>query len=70
MKDWDIYQDKFIHNDEQKIVCLIILGLIDIDYVPLEAKVLYEALSNEEKEYIKKRIENAEGILKNAKKEG
>ena len=70
MKDWDIYQDKFIHNEEQKIVCLIILGFIDIDYAPLEAKVLYKALSNEEKEYIKRRIKNAESILKNAKKEG
>lgn len=53
--EWNIYEEKFIHNKAQELACMVILGIVDIDYCPLETKELLFDLSKDDKEYIKKR---------------
>lgn len=52
----NVFQDKFIHNsDEMEVVCITI-GLIDPYCASIDARKIYNSLSIEEKEEIKRRI--------------
>ncbi len=53
---WNVFEDKFIHNDAQYETVLIVLGLIDKDYASLEAKELYTMLTPIEIAEIERRI--------------
>ena len=53
---WNIYEEKFIHNDAQYEVVLIISGILSYEDVELEAKELYKSLTSQEINYIKKRL--------------
>jgi hypothetical protein len=51
---WNVYEEKFISNDTQHEVVLIIAGIIDFDYASADAKDLYNTLKVEEIEHIQK----------------
>ena len=51
---WNVYKEKFISNDTQHEVVLIIAGIIDFDYASTEAQDLYNTLKEEEIEHIQK----------------
>lgn len=53
---WNVFEDKFIHNDTQFEVCGIILGIIDKDYASIEAQELYAMLTPIEIAEIERRI--------------
>lgn len=55
---WNVFKDKFIHNDVQYEVVLIVWGLIDKDYASLEAKELYTILTPTEIAEIERRKTN------------
>lgn len=42
---WNVFEDKFVHNNTQVEVCLIVLGIIDKDYASIEAQELYTMLT-------------------------
>ena len=54
---WNIYEEKFVHNDAQYEVVLIISGILSYEDVELEAKELYKSLTSQEINYIKKRLD-------------
>lgn len=43
-----------IDCEEKELCVLCCIGLVVYDYMPLEAKVLYDTIADEEKEEIKK----------------
>ena len=51
---WNVYKKKFISNDIQHEVVLIIAGIIDFDYASTNAQDLYNTLKVEEVEHIQK----------------
>lgn len=53
---WNIYEEKFVHNDAQYEVVLIISGILSYEDVELEAKELYKSLTSQEINYIQKRL--------------
>ncbi len=55
---WNIFEDKFIHNDAQYEAVLIVLGLVNKDYASLEAQELYTMLTPIEIAEIERRIKN------------
>ena len=55
---WNVFEDKFIHNDAQYEAVLIVWGLIDKDYASLEAKELYTMLTSIEVAEIERRKTN------------
>lgn len=42
---WNVFEDKFVHNDAQYETVLIVWGLIDKDYASVEAQELYAMLT-------------------------
>lgn len=52
---WNVYEDKFVHNDVQVEVVLSIWGLIDYDYLSPIAKKLYRNLNQDEYKHILER---------------
>lgn len=54
---WDIYEERFIHNDIQYEVALIVANVIELNYSSTEAQKLYNSLSPKEINYIKKRLD-------------
>lgn len=54
---WDIYEERFIHNDAQYEVVLIIANVIELNCSSTEAQKLYNSLSPKEINYIKKRLD-------------
>ena len=65
MKKWDIYKDKFIANVHQELAVLIVAGIVVYDYATPEARVLYDNLTELDKNYILTRI----GLEKEKRKE-
>jgi len=57
---WDVFKDKFIGNDTQYYTVLVIMGEVLYEYAPLEVRELYDSLTTEEINYIRKRLERKE----------
>lgn len=54
---WNVYEERFIHNETQEIVTLIIAGIILYEYAPPKAQKLYDNLTLQEKKHIKEVLE-------------
>ena len=55
---WNVFENKFVHNDTQVEVCLIVLDIINKDYASIEAQELYTMLTPMEIAEIKRRFKN------------
>lgn len=53
---WNVSEDKFIHNEIEECVVLIVMGIIREEYAPLEARELYALLTPTEITEIERRI--------------
>ena len=55
---WNVFENKFVHNDIQAEVCLIVWGVINKNYASIEAQELYTMLTPMEIAEIKRRFKN------------
>ena len=55
---WNVFENKFVHNDTQAEVCLIVWGIINKDYASIEAQELYAMLTPIEIAEIERRNKN------------
>lgn len=53
---WNVFEDKFIHNEIEECVVLIVMGIICEEYAPLEARKLYALLTPTEIAEIERRL--------------
>lgn len=53
---WNVFEDKFIHNEIEECVVLIVMGVIREEYAPLEARELYALLTPTEIAEIERRL--------------
>ena len=58
LKMWNVFENKFVHNDIQVETCLIVLGVVNKDYASIEAQELYTMLTPIEIAEIKRRFRN------------
>ena len=55
---WNVFENKFVHNDVQAETCLIVLDVINKDYASIEAQELYTMLTPIEIAEIERRFKN------------
>lgn len=55
---WNVFENKFVHNDIQVETCLIVWGIINKDYTSIKAQELYTILTPIEIAEIKRRFKN------------
>ena len=55
---WNVFENKFVHNDVQAETCLIVLDVINKDYASIEAQELYTMLTPIEIAEIERRFRN------------
>lgn len=53
---WNVFEDKFVHNDAQYEAVLIVMGIIYEKYASIEAQELYAMLTPTEIAEIERRL--------------
>ena len=57
---WNIYQDKFVSSDDEYLATLVCLEPSFYKTIPIEAKKLYDNLTEKEKQHIINRLTKGE----------
>lgn len=52
----NVYEEKLIHNENEEMAVLAVIGFINTKYISEEAKKIYNSLTNEEKKEIRNRL--------------
>ena len=55
---WNVFQEKFISNDDEYCAVLVVLGFVKLEYATPKARELYYKLSEQDIIEIKRRVLN------------